>query len=68
MNKKKSNSFKVALGGVISALSIVLMFSTGLISTLTYAIPAMAGMLLIVISIEIIRIFCYNVHIGEQNK
>lgn len=53
MNKKKFNAFKVALGGIITALSVVLMFSTGLIPTLTYAIPAMAGMLLIVITIEI---------------
>lgn len=64
MNKKKSNSFKVALGGVISALSIVLMFSTGLISTLTYAIPAMAGMLLIVISIEISPKFATVVYVA----
>ncbi len=53
MNKIKFNSFKIALGGIISALSIVLMFLTGIIPTLTYAIPAIAGGLLIMIVIEI---------------
>lgn len=53
MNNSKFNSFKVAFGGVISALSIVLMFSTGIFSTLTYAVPAVAGALLILIVIEI---------------
>ena len=64
MNKKKFNAFKVALGGVVSALSVVLMFSTGLIPTLTYAIPAMAGMLLIVISIEISPKFATIVYVA----
>ena len=64
MNKKKFNAFKVALGGVVSALSVVLMFSTGLIPTLTYAIPAMAGMLLIVISIEISPKFATVVYVA----
>ena len=62
MNKKKFNSFKIALGGIITALSIVLMFSTGLIPTLTYAIPAMTGMLLIVINIEINARFAMAVY------
>ena len=64
MNKKNFNAFKVALGGVVSALSVVLMFSTGLFSTLTYAIPAMAGMLLIVISIEISPKFATVVYVA----
>lgn len=64
MNKKKFNSFKVALGGVISALSIVLMFMTGVIATLTYAIPAIAGALLILIVIEISPKFATSVYIA----
>lgn len=64
MNKKNFNSFKIALGGIVAALSIVLMFSTGLISTLTYAIPAVAGMLLIVISIEISPKFATIVYVA----
>ena len=61
---KKFNSFKVALGGVISALSIVLMFMTGVIATLTYAIPAIAGALLILIVIEISPKFATSVYIA----
>lgn len=62
MNKKKFNSFKVAFGGVISALSIVLMFMTGIIPTLTYAVPAIAGALLIALSIEISPKFAVTVY------
>ena len=61
MNKKKITSFKVALGGIISAVSVVLMFLTGVVPTLTYAIPAIAGGLLIVIAIEIGPKFAYTV-------
>ena len=64
MNKKKFNSFKVALGGVISALSIVLMFLTGVIATLTYAIPAIAGAFLILIVIEISPKFATSVYVA----
>ncbi|MBR5201631.1 MAG: hypothetical protein IKW45_00035 [Clostridia bacterium] len=61
---KKFNSFKVALGGVISALSIVLMFMTGVVATLTYAIPAICGALLILIVIEISSKFATSVYIA----
>ena len=61
---KKFNSFKVALGGVISALSIVLMFMTGVVATLTYAIPAICGALLILIVIEISPKFATSVYIA----
>lgn len=49
----KKTSYKVALGGVISALSLVSMFMSSVIPTAEYAIPAFAGMLLIVLVIEI---------------
>ncbi len=64
MNKLKFNSFKTALGGVISALSIVLMFLTGVIATLTYAIPAIVGALLILIVIEISPKFATSVYVA----
>lgn len=44
---------KVALGGVIAAISAALMFMTGLFPFATYAIPAVAGAFLIIIVIEI---------------
>lgn len=64
MNKNKFNSFKIALGGIISALSVVLMFLTGVIPTLTYAIPAITGGLLIMIVIEISPKFASLVYIA----
>ncbi|MEG0546878.1 MAG: hypothetical protein RR552_06805 [Oscillospiraceae bacterium] len=47
------NSSKTAIGGIIAALSIVLMLLTSIIPTLTYALPAAAGILLIIVVIEI---------------
>ena len=43
-----SKSGKIALGGLLTALGVVLMFLTGLIPIGTYALPAIAGVLLIV--------------------
>ena len=48
-----SKSGKIALGGLLTALGLVLMFLTGLIPIGTYALPAIAGVLLIVAVIEI---------------
>ena len=46
-------SFKVALGGAVAALGLVLMFMTALIPFGTYAFPTFAGILTVVIVIEI---------------
>ena len=46
------NSAKVTLGGIIAGLSVVCMFLTRLIPTMTYALPAIAGALLILLTIE----------------
>ena len=48
-----SKSGKIALGGLLTALGVVLMFLTGLIPIGTNALPAIAGVLLIVAVIEI---------------
>lgn len=48
-----SKSGKIALGGLLTALGVVMMFLTGLIPIGTYALPAIAGVLLIVAVIEI---------------
>lgn len=48
-----SKSGKIALGGLLTALGVVLMLLTGLIPIGTYALPAIAGVLLIVAVIEI---------------
>lgn len=49
MNNK---STQIALGGVASSLCLLLMFFTGLIPFSTFAMPALAGMVLIAIVIE----------------
>lgn len=49
----KKVSYQVALGGIIAALCVVLMFLTGVFPFATYALPALAGMLLILPVIEL---------------
>ena len=46
-------SAKITIGGMTAALSIALMFMTSFIPFLTYALPAIAGLLLTMIVIEI---------------
>ncbi|MBE6837692.1 MAG: hypothetical protein E7509_06880 [Ruminococcus sp.] len=50
---KNNTSFNVALGGVCSALAIVLMLITAVVPVLDFAMPAAAGVLMAVIVIEI---------------
>ena len=47
------NSSKTAMGGMISALSLVIMLLTAVIPYLEYALPAMSGILLVLVVIEI---------------
>ncbi len=51
MNNK--TTFKVSLGGVISALCIALMLLSSILPVGTFAFPAFAGMLLTVITVEL---------------
>lgn len=63
MNKSfYKNSTKTAIGGIIAALSIVLMLLTSAIPTLTYAIPAIAGLLLVIIVIEVNKKWAFGVY------
>lgn len=48
-----NHSGKVALGGIVTAVCTVLMFLTGLIPIGTYALPAIAGVTLMVIVVEL---------------
>ena len=52
---KVRKSTRVALGGMSSALCLLLMFMTGLIPFGTFALPAMAGIVLIVVVVEMGR-------------
>lgn len=49
----KKKTFNIALCGVISALGVVIMMITAIVPTATYAMPAMAGLIAMVIVIEI---------------
>lgn len=55
-------SLKVALGGLVAALGLVLMFMTALIPFGTYAFPTFAGILLVLIVIEIGYGFALSVY------
>ena len=52
MNKRKQLTFKVSLGGIISALSLVLMIVSGITFSLEYAIPMITGALLMMLVVE----------------
>ncbi len=45
-------SYNVALGGVVAALAVVLLFFTGVFPFATYALPALAGLLMVIIVID----------------
>lgn len=46
------NSRRIAIGGLISALCLTLMLLTGLVPFGTFALPAFAGILIVVMEIE----------------
>lgn len=50
--RKNSRSLKIAFCGILAALSLVLMFLSGLIPVATLAMPAIAGCLLIAVVTE----------------
>ena len=52
MNKRKELSFKVSLGGIVSALSLVLMIISGITISMEYAIPMITGALLMMLVVE----------------
>lgn len=62
--KNLNKSSKTALGGIIAAVSVVLMFLTSIIPTLTYAVPAAAGLLLVIMVIEIDKKWATVVYIA----
>ncbi len=55
-------SSKCAIGGIVAALSLVLMISVAVIPFLTYALPALAGALIIFIVVEIDKKWAFGVY------
>ncbi|WP_040197685.1 hypothetical protein [Candidatus Soleaferrea massiliensis] len=49
---KQKSSYRIALGGLITALSILFLFMTGVIPFGTFALPTLAGAVLVAIVIE----------------
>lgn len=52
LSRSMKQSRRVAIGGLITALSIVLMFATGIFPFSTFALPALAGILLIPLCLD----------------
>ena len=57
-------SYKIALGAVFMALSTIFMMATSVIPIASFAFPAIAGALLIVINVEIGRKWALLVYAG----
>lgn len=55
-------SSKCAIGGIVAALSLVMMISVAIIPFLTYALPAAAGLLIVLIVIEIDKKWAFGVY------
>ncbi len=60
-NRKKPG-FKVALGGIITAFALILLLATGLVPIGTYALPGLAGALLIAVVVELGAKWGYGVY------
>ena len=55
-------SSRCAIGGIVASLSLVLMISVAVIPFLTYALPALAGALIMFIVVEINRKWAFGVY------
>lgn len=62
MNNKIA--FKIALGGVISALCLVFMFMSGLFPLLDYAIPTFAGFLMVIMIVETSAAWAFTTYVA----
>lgn len=49
---KLRGSTRIALSGILCSLSVLMMFMTGLLPFFQYALPAMAGLFLVIIVVE----------------
>ena len=52
MQKRSSESRKIALSGVFGSLAAVLMLMGGILPLATYVAPALAGILIVPVAIE----------------
>lgn len=61
-----SKSIRVAFCGIMTAFCTLLMFLTGLVPVGTYALPALAGVLLIVVVIEMGTGWAWSVYAASS--
>ncbi len=62
--KQIKSSKKVALGGIVSSLSLLLMFLTGVFPFAEYALPAFSGIVLITLVIELNKKTAYIAYVA----
>lgn len=62
----KSKSFKISLCAMVTALSTVVMMLTGLITIGSYALPAIAGIFMVIIVIEINKKWAFATYISTS--
>ena len=55
----QSTSYRVALGGIISSLCLICMFLTGIFPVLYITLPMIAGILMMIMSVEINTSWAY---------
>lgn len=60
----KDISYRVALGGIVSALCLVTMFLAGVIPALYIVLPMIAGFLMMIISIEVNTAWAFLTYIS----
>lgn len=63
-NSGLKNTYKTAIGGVVTALAVVCMLLTAIIPVATYSCPIIAGCLLVVIVIEMNAKWAFCVYIA----
>lgn len=57
-------SYKVSLGGMIMALSTLCMTATNLFPAASFALPAIAGFLIIPVNLELGKKWAFSVYVG----
>ena len=57
-------SYKIALGGLIMALSVIIMALTTVIPIASFAFPAIAGVILVILSLETSKKWALLVYLG----
>lgn len=62
MPNGRKTSYKVAVGGVVSALCLTLMFMTGVFPILSMAIPIYAGAMMIIVAHEVSTSWAFSAY------